>query len=160
MSKLKGDTIPGIAATALGAVVAAMTLSNPEKLCIAASAKKGFIPGPGFLPIVCAALMVILGICLMIRGLRQNGTVDYFKTTPEIKANIKVVLLAALGLIVFLILWKVASKLFILWVAIYTAYLCLLFKRSVLFTIIFTAVMTGLVYFMFMVGFSVTFRVY
>lgn len=160
MSKLKGDTIPGIVAAGIGAAAGIMTLSDPDKLFLGESAKKGLIPGPGFFPLVCSALMVIFGICLIIRGIKQNGGVHFFKMTLEIKENLRVVLLTLAGLVVFLILWKDVSKLFILWVALYTTFLCRVFKRSWPFTIIFVAVMTGLIYFMFMVGFSVTFRVF
>ena len=79
MSKLKGDTVPGIVAAGIGVAAGIMVLSNPEKLYIGESAKKGFIPGPGFFPIVCAALMIIFGAALIIRGIKQNGGVNYFK---------------------------------------------------------------------------------
>ncbi|MDO5445427.1 MAG: tripartite tricarboxylate transporter TctB family protein [Eubacteriales bacterium] len=160
MSKLKGDTVPGVVSVVLGAAVAGMTLANPEKMAIGETAKKGFIPGPGFFPLLCAGLLLVFGICLTVRGLLENGKVDFFKMTPEIRENLKTLLKVFGGLVGFLLLWKFFSKLFILWVAIYAAYLCIVFKRSVLFTIIFTIVMTALIYFMFMVGFSVTFRVY
>lgn len=160
MSKLKGDTVPGVVSVVLGAAVAGMVLANPEKLAIGEAAKKGFVPGPGFFPLACAVLMLVFGIFLTVRGLLENGKVDFFKMTPEIRDNLKILLKVVGGLVGFLILWNFVSRLFILWVAIYAAYLCLVFKRSVLFTVIFTIVMTALIYFMFMVGFSVTFRVY
>lgn len=160
MSKLKGDTLPGIVSTMLGVATAIYTLANPDKMSLGEPAKKGFVPGPGFFPFACGCLLVVFGFFLIIRGITQNGKVNYFKMTPEIKGNLKVLILVASGLIGFLILWKFFSKLFILWIALYAVYLCMVFKRKILFTVIFTAVMTGLIYFMFMVGFSVTFRVY
>ena len=173
MKKLKGDTIPGIVATVFGILVLIAVLADPTNMEFATVAKKGFIPGPGFFPLVCGILITVLGLALTVRGIRQNGTVEYFKLTPEVKGNIAVALKVFAGLIVFLILWNVTSSMvpsfmiklglsswFVPLVFVYAIYLGVIFKRSWKFTVIFAIIMTALIYGMFVKGFSVTFRTY
>ena len=102
--------------------------------------------------------MILFGAALSIRGLRQHGLVDYFKMDEEIRGNAKIALLVLSGLIVFMILWKL-TNLFIPLVFVFAVYLNLLFKRSWIFTIIFSVVLTAFIYYLFVRGFSVTFKV-
>ena len=154
---LKGDTIPGIVATLFGAFVLFLTLTG-ENMAILIAKKRGSIPGPGFFPFLCAVFTLVFGIALIIRGIRQNGTVSYFAMTDEMRGNIKTALLVLVGLICFLVLWKL-TNLFIVLVFAYAVYLNVLFKRSWVFTIVFSVVITAFIYLLFMRGFSVTFRV-
>ena len=100
---------------------------------------------------------------LIIRGIRQKGTVNYFVITDEIRGNIKVALSVFAGLIVMLIAWKLLSPVFdyafITCAFLFAVYLNVLFKRSPLFTVLFSLGITALIYFMFMQGFSVTFKI-
>ena len=99
-----------------------------------------------------------MSIALTIRGLRQAGAVDYFKMTDEIRGNVKVAALVLLGLICFLVLWKL-TNLFVPLVFVFAVYLNVLFKRSWKFTIIFSVIITAFIYLLFVRGFSVTFKV-
>ena len=158
----KGDTVPGLVTALLGGTVLTMTLSG-KNMQIAPSRLTGNAPGPGFFPVICGALLLIFGVMLFVRGLRQKGTVNYFVLTDEIRGNIKVMLSALAGLVVMLIMWKVLSPLFkyafISCAFLYSVYLNVIFKRSKLFTVLFSLGITALIYFMFMKGFSVTFRI-
>ena len=158
----KGDTVPGLVTAVLGGTVLAMTLTG-KNMQIVPSRLTGNAPGPGFFPVICASLLLIFGILLFIRGLRQNGAVNYFVITDEIRGNIKVALAAFGGLVAMLVAWKLLSPLFkyafITCAFVYAVYLNILFKRSKLFTILFSIGITALIYFMFMEGFSVTFKI-
>ena len=158
----KGDTVPGLVTAVLGGTVLAMTLTG-KNMQIVPSRLTGNAPGPGFFPVICASLLLIFGILLFIRGLRQNGAVNYFVITDEIRGNIKVALAALGGLVVMLIMWKLLSPLFkyafITCAFLYSVFLNVLFKRSKLFTVLFSLGITALIYFMFMEGFSVTFKI-
>lgn len=159
---LKGDTIPGLVTTILGGTVLTMTLTG-KNMQIAPSALTGNAPGPGFFPVIASLLLIIFGVMLLIRGIRQNGTVNYFEMTDEIRGNIKVALAVVLGLVVMLIAWKLLSPVFdyafITCAFLYAVYLNVLFKRSPVFTVLFSLGITALIYFMFMEGFSVTFKI-
>lgn len=158
----KGDTIPGLVSAAFGGIVLTLTLTG-KNMQIAPSMMTGNAPGPGFFPVICSSLLLIFGILLFIRGLRQKGSVNYFVITDEIRGNIKVALAAFAGLVVMLIAWKLLSPLFdyafITVAFLYAVYLNVLFKRSPLFTVLFSLGITALIYFMFMEGFSVTFKI-
>lgn len=158
----KGDTIPGLIAALFGGTVLTLTLTG-NNMQIAPSRLTGNAPGPGFFPLICSVLLLIFGIMLMVRGIRQKGSVNYFVITDEIRGNIKVALAAFAGLVVMLICWKLLSPVFdyafITCAFLYAVYLNILFKRSKLFTILFSLGITALIYFMFMKGFSVTFKI-
>lgn len=152
----KGDLIPGIVATLFGALVVILTLTG-ENMAILVAKKRGSVPGPGFFPLICGAFLVLFGLLLVIRGLRQMD-VDYFKMTDEMRGNIKIALLVLAGLVVFLILWKLTNW-FIPLVFVYAVYLNVLFKRSWKFTLVFSVVVTAFIYLLFVRAFSVTFKV-
>ncbi len=154
---LKGDLIPGIVATAFGVLVLILTLTGSD-MAILVAKKRGSIPGPGFFPFLCGAFTVVFGIALTIRGLRQSDAVNYFKLTDEMRGNVKIAALVLLGLICFLILWKL-TNMFIPLVFVYAIYLNILFKRSWVFTGVFSVVLTAFIYFLFVRGFSVMFKV-
>ncbi len=155
--KLKGDTIPGIVSVLFGAFVLCLTLTG-ENMAILVAKKRGSVPGPGFFPFICGALTVVFGAVLILRGLRQDGTVDFFDMTDEMRGNVKTALLVTAGLVCFLVLWKLTG-LFIPLVFVFAVYLNLLFRRSVRFTLIFSVVITLFIYLLFVRGFSVTFKV-
>lgn len=154
---LKGDTIPGIVSILIGIFLLVVTLTG-ENMAILIAKKRGSVPGPGFFPFLCGMLTIIFGAVLTLRGIHQNGEVDYFGMTEEMRGNVKVALLVTIGLICFLILWKL-TRLFIPLVFVYAVCLNLLFKRDIKFTIIFSVIITVFIYLLFVRGFSVTFKV-
>ena len=154
---LKGDLVPGIIAILFGLFVLFLTLTGSD-MAILVTKKRGSVPGPGFFPFICGLLIVVFGIVLTIRGIRQKGTVSYYNLTEEMRGNIKTALLVLAGLVCFLIIWKL-TNLFIPLVFVYAVYLNVVFKRSWKFTIIFSIIITAFIYLLFMRGFSVTFKV-
>lgn len=151
----KGDTIPGFIAVLFGFSVAIYTLLE-DTMKVEAQSSDG-IPGAGFFPVLLGMVVGLLGVVLMLRGLRQKGGVQYFQLDPEIKKNLKTLALVVAGLVVFFILWQV-SKQFILCVAILCFFLNSIFKRTLNYNIIYTLVFTAFLYLAFVVGFKVQFN--
>ncbi len=151
----KGDTIPGFFTGVIGAVALYLVLSNKKMVII--STKKGTSLGPGFFPFVCGIALLLLGLILFVRGLRQNGKIDYFQFTSEKKENLKTVGLLLLLCIIMLAGWKI-SKQFFYCLPVYAVLVNRIMKRSWLFSILFSVVVTIFVYFLFHMGFHVTFR--
>ena len=154
---LKGDTLPGLVAVCFGLIVVILTLTG-ENMAILVIKKRGVVPGPGFFAFFCGLLTVAFGALLVLKGLGQNGAVDYFEMTDEMRGNVKTALLVTAGLVCFLLLWKLTG-LFIPLVFVFAVYLNLLFKRSIQFTLIFSTVITAFIWLLFVRGFSVTFKV-
>lgn len=150
--KKRGDFIPGVITTLFGIVTTTLTLTG-EKMDL--FIKK--VPGQGFFPLICSVLLIVFGIALLFRAFKQTD-VSYFNITPEVKENIKTVVLFLLGLIVLMIVWKL-TNMFIPCVLVFCLYTNILLKRSPVFTIVFSVVMTGFIYLLFTQAFSVTFRV-
>lgn len=151
----KGDTIPGIFSVLVGVLTMIYIFTN-EKMVVMNAETYGGI-GPGFFPFVCAAALILFGVIMIVQGIKQNGTVDYFQMTPEKKENLKLVGMLALFCLIMLLAWKV-TKMFFLCLPIYIFAMNRLLKRSWLFTILFTAGMTLFIYGLFRMGFSIRFR--
>ena len=83
----KGDTIPGIFSIFIGAFALIHNILHPKMNIFAEPARGGV--GPGFIPFICAVALIVFGIILVVRGIKQNGSVDYFQMTPEKKKNLK-----------------------------------------------------------------------
>ena len=151
-----GDTIPGIVTVLVGGASLAYVSTQPRMTVLTDSS--GGSLGPGFFPVACSVILVILGIALIVRGIRQGGKVRYFEMTPEKKANLRTVALVTGMCILFLVAWKLTRK-FLVCLFVYSIVINKLLKRSWVFTIIFSVVLTAFVYCLFDLGFSVTFRV-
>jgi len=150
----KGDTIPGLCAIAIGALTLLYIAVHP-KMAVIGKPEYGGV-GPGFFPFVCGVGLLILGLALTLRGIRQNGSVDYFAMTPEKKKNMKIAGLLILMCGLMLAAWKV-SEAFYVCLPIYCFAVNKLLKRSLLFSIIFTVVVTAFVYVLFSICFTIRF---
>ena len=151
----KGDTIPGIVSVVIGVFTLIYIWANPKMVVMSAGTYGGI--GPGFFPFVCAVALILFGGVMVLQGIKQNGTVDYFQMTPERKENLKQVGMLALLCALMLLAWKV-SKMFFLCLPVYVFAMNKLLKRSWLFTILFTVGMTVFIYGLFRVGFSIRFK--
>ena len=151
----KGDTIPGIFSLAIGLLTLIYILQNPKMVIVGDNAIGGV--GPGFFPFICAVALIVCGVLLSLRGVRQNGTVDYFQLTEEKKENLKTVGLLLLFILVLLLAWKI-SQMFFLCLPVYIFAVNKLLKRSTKFTILFTVGMTLFIYGLFRMGFSIRFK--
>ena len=150
----KGDTIPGIASVVIGVLTLIYIFVNSKMVVFGGTDGSGV--GPGLFPFVSAVALIIFGIVLTLRGVQQNGTVDYFKLTDEKKKNLKNVGLVIASILIFLIAWKISEQFFI-FLPIYIFVINKLFKRSTKFSLIFTIGMTAFVYGLFVIGFSIRF---
>lgn len=153
----KSNTIPGIVTTAFGLFVLILTLTS-KNMAIFGTKETGYMPGQGFFPIVCSALLVLFGAILTVRGIRAGKVTSEGGMTAEGKENLKNLLLVVGGLIIALAAWVITNQ-FLVCTFCYSVFINRVFKRSWLFTAIFSVCIVALIYFMFMRGFSVTFRV-
>lgn len=151
----KGDTIPGIITALFGFSVAIYTLVE-DTMRVNAQSSDG-VPGAGFFPVLLGFVVGLLGVVLTIKGLRQNGTVQYFKLDAEIKKNLKTLALAVAGIVVFFILWQVTRQ-FIICVPLLCFFLNFIFGRNVKYNLIYTVIFTVFLYLAFVKGFSVQFN--
>lgn len=151
----KGDTIPGLLTALFGFAVALYTLSE-DTMRFRAQSSDG-VPGAGFFPVLLGFAVGILGVALMVRGLAQKGSVQYFKLDEELKQNLKTMCLVVAGMVAFFVLWQ-TTKQFILCVPVLCFFLNLLFGRSIKYNLIYTVVFTAFLYAAFVVGFQVQFN--
>ena len=157
MKKLtKGDAIPGIFSVIIGVFGLVLILTN-QKMTILGNSLTGVL-GPGFFPFLASLCLVLLGIALISRGIRQNGGIDYLNLTPETKKNFLTIGLITGSCLLLLIIWKLTKNYFIISLFIYSIVLNLLLKRSKVFTIIFAVVLTGFIYALFVMAFGINFR--
>lgn len=113
--------------------------------------------GPGFFPFACGIALMFFGVVLILRGIKQNGTVDYFQMTPERKQNLKVVAMLVIFLTLLLAGWKI-SELFFLCLPIYCFAVNKVLKQNTKFSLIFTVVMTAFIYLLFNLAFTIRFK--
>lgn len=152
----KGDTIPGLITALFGFSVVSYTLLE-DTMKVKAQSSDG-VPGAGFFPVLLGLVVGVLGLCLMFRGLKQKGSVQYMKLDPELRQNVKILLLAVAGLVIFFVLWQ-TTKQFILCVPILCFFLNLIFGRNLKYNVIYTAIFTAFLYLAFVVGFKVQFNI-
>lgn len=152
----KGDTIPGLITAIFGFSVVTYTLLE-DTMKVNAQSSDG-VPGAGFFPVLLGLVVGVLGLALMFRGLKQKGSVQYMKLDPELKQNLKTLLLTVAGLVVFFVLWQ-TTKQFILCVPVLCFFLNLIFGRKLKHNIIYTVVFTIFLYLAFVVGFKVQFNI-
>ena len=155
MSKFKkGDTIPGIISIVIGVLAIIYNLSKPN-MAIFESSSNGFL-GAGFMPFLMSLLLIVFGLVLTIKGLKENGQLDYFKLDEEKKKNLRRVGLFVVLCIAFLTAWKLTKQFFVC-LPIYAFLVNVLLKRKWLFTILFTIIVSAFVYCLFHLGFSIRF---
>ncbi len=153
---LKGDVIPGILTVLFGVFFYITTIVTPN-LDFGAQTSDG-VPGAGFFPYLLSGTICILGIFLIIRGIKQKGTIQYFVLDEELKKNLRILLLTFLGIIGFLILWKVTG-LFLLGVFLFSFYLNKVFGRSWKYALLYALVLSLFIYLVFFKAFSIQFQI-
>lgn len=150
----KGDTIPGIISVLFGAMFVLATTINPQ-LTFEGKTSDG-VPGGGFFPYLLGGLIIIFGIALVVRGIKQNGTVQFVVLDEEGKKNVRTLIFSIIGLIVFLVVWKFTGW-FIPLVFVLSLYFNKLFERTIKFNLIYSVVVTIFIYLVFVMGFSIQF---
>lgn len=152
--KLKGDVIPGLLVVLTGVFFLITTMVTPN-LAFGSTTSDG-VPGAGFFPYIFSVVLIILGAALFMRGLRQNGAVQYMKLDDELRQNLKLLLKTTVGLIAFLAFWQLTT-LFFVGVLLFCLYLNIIFQRTRKFTAIYAIGFTLFVYLVFSVAFSIQF---
>ncbi len=139
---LKGDTIPGVLFVAFGVLF----LIPSANMGIVSETSDG-VPGPGFFPAIISSIIIILGLILLIKGLKNNGKYRYFIISEDIRNNMKPFFMTLAGMVLFL----AALKLFFFFAVSYAflIYLNWVFKRSLKFNIIFSTVFIVAIYVVF-----------
>lgn len=160
MKKISADTIAGLLCMAFGAFFLIMTATNPQ-LSFGTQTSDG-VPGGGFFPYILSVLIIIMGGALTVRGIK-NSDVKYVNMTPEMRKNLRIMLLTVAGLVVFLAAWKIAAPYFgntafMVCVFLFELYLNKLFERSWKFALIYALVFTAFIYLVFCMGFSILFN--
>lgn len=136
--KLKGDPIMGLLLIAFGLLFLIPSLD------LGLLAPKGIAgPGAGFFPAVTSSFVIFFGIWIIYDAIKVKNT-KYFEDDAELSANFKILFLVVLGFIVFLLIWYFIN--FFLGIAILCLFYNYLFKRSIVFNVIFTLIFVALLY--------------
>ncbi len=152
----KGDTVPGLTTVVFGLLFAIATLTG-HNLNIGSTTSDG-VPGAGFFPILLASVIVLLGVILLIKGIRQKGGVQYIRLNAETKKNMRILALTVAGLVVFFIFWQL-THLFIIGILLLNIYFNRIFERTWKFTLIYSASFAAFIYVVFSLGFSIQFGI-
>lgn len=160
MKKFNADAVAGLIVAAVGAFFFVMTLTNPQMSFV--SKTSDGVPGGGFFPYILSVLLVVLGLALTGRSLK-NEPVKYVEMTEENRKNLKTMLLTIAGFIVFLAAWKITAPYFgnpafMVCVFLFEIFLNKLFERTWKFTLIYASVFTVFIYLVFNVAFSILFN--
>ena len=142
MKKITGNTIVGF----LFAVAASATLYISNKTLKSASAMGD--PGPKIFPNAVCAAIIILSVIIMLQSVSKPLTP--FKgalSTPERRQGCRRMLLVLAALALFLILWRYVP--FLAAGMVFMFLLCMIFKERLLFSIIYSAAVTGVLYIVF-----------
>ena len=138
MQKLKGDPLMGFLVVIFGLLFfvpgLGYGLSSP-----------GNLPGPGagFFPVITSGLTICFGLWIIYDGLKK-GSVDYFGSDPEQRANFKILAIVCLAFVVFLLIWLFIK--FFLGIALLSLFYNFIFGRTWKFNLIFSLVLTALLY--------------
>lgn len=109
------------------------------------------VPGPGYFPTLLSVFLFVLSVALIISGLKKEDR--YFALTETINNNLKSLFLTMLSMAGFLIMWRYVP--FVISAFLFLLFLNLIFKQSMKFSLMFSAVMVGIVYYVFSNVFNV-----
>lgn len=142
MKKITGNTIVGF----LFAVAAALTLFISNSTIKSASAMGD--PGPKMFPNAVCIVILLLSLIIMIQSVYKP--VKPFKgalSTEEGRQGCTRMLLVLSDLALFLILWRYVP--FLAAGMAFIFLLCMIFREKLLFSILYSAAVTGVLYFVF-----------
>ena len=142
MKKMTGNTIVGF----LFAVAAGITLYISNSTLKSASAMGD--PGPKLFPNAVCVVILILSLIIMIESLFKverpfQGTF----ATPEGAQGFRRMVLVLSDLALFLILWRYIP--FLPAGMAFLFLLCMIFREKLLFSVVYSAAVTGALYFVF-----------
>lgn len=148
----KGDTIPGFLLTGIGA----MFLIPGIGLGVAPSTSD-HVPGAGFFPVFVSSVVIILGILLVLKGLKANGKQRYFEMDDEQKSNILPFFSTIAAVIAFFLIWKFVR--FEIAALVFCLFVNWIYKRSWKYNIAFSVIFVAAIYCIFALGLKIEFIV-
>jgi len=150
MSRLKGDTIPGLILVIIGLLFLIPSIG----FGIMPTTSDGVL-GAGFFPAVISIGVIIAGAGYFIKGLRENGAVEYFYMDEEQKGNLKPFFITIAATLIFMLLWHVID--FFIATTIFCLFINWIYKRSWKFNVLFTGIFVAGIYLAFTVFLKIQF---
>ncbi len=144
LKKLSGNTLIGF----LFVVISGITLYIANTT-LPATAPAGD-PGSRVFPSAMCVILIVLGIILMVQSIRkpEKKFAGTFATEEAKQSALRAVLIFA-DLALFLVLWKFVP--FLVAGMIFMFLQCMIFREKILFSLIYSAGVTGVLYVMFAV---------
>ena len=142
LKKLSGNTVIGL----LFIIISGITLYIANTT-LPATAPAGD-PGSRIFPSAICIIIMILGIILIVQSVRkpEKAFAGTFASEDSKQSCIRAVLIFA-DLALFLVLWKFVP--FLIAGMIFMFLQCMIFKEKLLFSVIYSAAVTGVLYVMF-----------
>lgn len=110
------------------------------------------VPGPGYFPTIAAVMVLLFSVAMMIKGYINPHI--YF-ILPGGKKDTLIQMFMVIGnVMLFLIIWQFVP--FIIAAAVMVFLMCLIFRQKIRFSIAYTAILVGALYFIFSVAFRVS----
>lgn len=148
----KGDTIPGLLVCGVGI----WFLVPGIGLGMSSPTLSG-VPGAGFFPVIIASAVILFGLALFVKGLKNNGKLVYFKMDDEQRANLKPLLLTVAAILIFIVLWKLIH--FVVAAFAFCLFLNWVFHRNWKYNLTFSVLFVTLIYCIFNLGLKVQFAI-
>ncbi len=148
----KGDTIPGLLVCGVGV----WFLVPGIGLGMSSSTISG-VPGAGFFPVIVSSAVILFGLALFVKGLKDNGKFAYFEMDEEQKANIRPLLLTVCAILAFFILWKLIH--FVVAALAFCLFVNWIYHRSWKYNLLFSIIFVALIYGIFNLGLKVQFAI-
>ena len=152
LKKLSGNTVIGL----LFIIISGITLYIANTT-LPATAPAGD-PGSRIFPSAICIIIMILGIILIVQSVRkpEKAFAGTF-ASEDSKQSIRAVLIFA-DLALFLVLWKFVP--FLIAGMIFMFLQCMIFKEKLLFSVIYSAAVTGVLYVMFSIFLKVNLTIH
>lgn len=153
LKKLSGNTVIGL----LFIIISGITLYIANTT-LPATAPAGD-PGSRIFPSAICIIIMILGIILIVQSVRkrEKAFAGTFASEDSKQSCIRAVLIFA-DLALFLVLWKFVP--FLIAGMIFMFLQCMIFKEKLLFSVIYSAAVTGVLYVMFSIFLKVNLTIH
>lgn len=113
------------------------------------------VPGAGFFPMIMIVGIIILSGYMLISNAMKLKQPSDFERKPTNRDNAKNVVILILSITIYLILWKLIGYYFATFIV--AVLLNLYFKRTLIFTFVFSTVFVSLIYIIFTAGLKIQF---
>lgn len=153
LKKLSGNTVIGLLFIIISGII--LYIANTT---LPATAPVGD-PGSRIFPSAICIIIMILGIILIVQSVRkpEKAFAGTFASEDSKQSCIRAVLIFA-DLALFLVLWKFVP--FLIAGMIFMFLQCMIFKEKLLFSVIYSAAVTGVLYVMFSIFLKVNLTIH